>query len=235
MARIVAAVACVALLTVGVVAIQPSRPGDAQDNTDGRLAALETTVATQGQQINALDARVAALEGASDAGEAESTTEPAQPTKTPKPSSSQKTGTRDNPVPLGKGRTLTGDWVLKVVSADPNGADAVMAENQFNDPPADGHQFFLVRLSLTNKSAESGAAFSAVDVHAVGASAVAYDSFECGVIPDELDAFTEIFPGGKIEGNVCFDIEAGDADSLVLYAEPLFSFADKDRVFFALR
>jgi hypothetical protein len=71
-------------------------------------------------------------------------------------------------------------------------------------------------------------------LRALGASRVLRSTFEhsCGVIPDEIIDAT-VFPGGGVEGNVCFEIPSGDAGTLVL-VDVGESFDAADRRFFAL-
>ncbi|MGH2535267.1 MAG: hypothetical protein ACRDJW_23645 [Thermomicrobiales bacterium] len=223
-------------------------PADAQDNTEGRLGTLETQVADQGTEVAGLRKRVKRLEGAvltpqaeqdaqaSAENPPESTDAELQPTNTPRPVASGPVGTRDNPVPIGTAADVGGGWQLSVLDVVPNGTDLVMAENQFNDPPAEGRQFFLVTVTATYYGDESAAFTSSVGLSAVGASNVAYESFEarCGVIPNELSR-AEVFPGGAIEGNVCWSVMSDDAGSLVMFSDSFFSFDDDDRVYFSLQ
>lgn len=251
MRRILAITIVLAALLGAVALGQPSRRGDAQDQTDERLAALETRVTKQsksisklGDEIDALQTQVAGLEsGSSGAASAEATpadaTEPAEaaePTVAPTKAASGPAGTFANPVPVGDEVTLPGDWTVKVVDVVPDGTEQVMSENQFNDPPAEGRQFFLVRLAMTNNSSAPSSYRSVARFSAVGKSAVAYESFDayCGVVPEELpDA--EVFPGGSIEGYVCWSIDSGDADSLVMFADSSVTFDQDDRVYFSLQ
>ena len=55
----------------------------------------------------------------------------------------------------------------------------------------------------------------------------------CGVIPDAIDDTGETFPGGSIEGNVCWSVRTEDVGSLVMIAEESFTM-DEERVFFSL-
>lgn len=64
MKRVVLALTGVAIFALGILAASITNPVDAQDTTDGRLSALETAVAGQGQEISDLRARVRALEEA---------------------------------------------------------------------------------------------------------------------------------------------------------------------------
>ncbi len=145
------------------------------------------------------------------------------------------TGTLENPIPVGRVATVD-PWSVRVVSVTPNATDAVMTENEFNDPPAEGEQFFMAALEATYQGDESSTFWIDVSLKAVGESNVAYEAFEasCGVIPDSIDEAGETFPGGTITGNTCWRIDRSDARSLVMIAEESFSF-EGSRVFLSTR
>jgi hypothetical protein len=126
-------------------------------------------------------------------------------------------GTRENPIPLGQTARIHPDWEMTVVSVTPDAADLILGEDSFNEPPAEGQQFFLATVRLTYVG-ETSDEFYVSDLNAVGQSAVGYNQFDdyCGSIPDELPS-RELFTGGTIEGNVCWSVATEDADSLVLY------------------
>jgi hypothetical protein len=248
-------VSLVLIVTLAVLAIgQPSQRGDAQDRTDERLAAIETQVASQAttiarhsksikslrSDVNELQTQVAG--GAPSAANSSSGTPteepvPAEaPTAVPTEAPSGPVGSFTNPVPYGETATLPGDWTLKVIDVITNATDQVMAENQFNDPPAEGRQFFIVRVSATNNSNQPASIRSIASFSAVGKSAVAYETYEdrCGVIPDELSD-AEVFPGGTIEGNICWSVKKEDVKTLVMFVDSYVTFDQKDRVYFSLR
>lgn len=158
-------------------------------------------------------------------GETTSTTE--APTTTSQPEEPNHLGTLDDPLPVGAVADI-GDWRLRVTGVTPEATDEVLAENQFNDPPAEGRQFFMVHLEATYVGEESSNFWVDVSMKVVGPSNVAYESFEdsCGVIPDPIDDSGETFPGGSIVGNACWSVSAEDAGGLVLIVEPTFSFDD---------
>ncbi len=143
--------------------------------------------------------------------------------------------TRD--APLGVGETgVVGDYEITVLSVIPNADDVVAAENQFNDLPGAGEQFFIARVSVTYTGSETGNPAFDLDFQSVGDSSTSYTTYtnSCGVIPDDpLLTVAELFEGGAAEFNVCWAIDSGDADSLEMYVEPLFDF-DSDRVWFSL-
>ena len=110
-----------------------------------------------------------------------------------------------------------------------------MEENQFNDPPPEGNQFFIASLEATYTGTESSTFRGDMRLKSVGDSNVAYEGVAyCGVIPDNINDSGETFPGGTITGNVCWSIQSTDAASLVMIVEESFNFGDDTRAFFAL-
>jgi len=150
---------------------------------------------------------------------------------------------RSNPYPLGTdGRVLVEGkpWLLRVNSVTPDATAAVLAANQFNDPPLPGRQFFMMSLTYTYQgSGSTDAALLDFDLRAVGASNVSYTTFgtqsRCGVLPDpDLILSTigvSVFTGGSVTGNDCFSVLSGDVSSLVLYQDN----QPTGQVWFALR
>jgi hypothetical protein len=144
------------------------------------------------------------------------------------------TGSRENPVPMGT-EAVTGDWVVVVLDVIPYATDVVMAENMFNEPPREGHQFYIATLEATFEGSGSATLFD-LNFQAVGPAAVSYTTFEpgCGVHPNMFPV-SEVFEGGIVTFNVCWSIQSSDADALVMYVEPFASFDGSDRVYFSLQ
>lgn len=138
--------------------------------------------------------------------------------------------TREDPIPLGD-IAATGDWRVRVAGTNPNGAADVLAENEFNEPPAPGSQFYIARIEATFTGHRSASFDAGYRLHAVGASAVGYQS-GCGVIPDHFPN-TEAFAGGTLAGNVCWEVRSTDASSLVMYDDGDV-LEETARVFFSL-
>ena len=136
---------------------------------------------------------------------------------------------RDNPVPIGQSVEIDG-WDVKVVDTIPNATEAVLAENQFNDQPAEGRQFFIATIEATftgnNVDKDSGQFWLDVTNNVVDDNNVTYSSMDdyCGVIPDALEDTNEVFVGGTVTGNVCWPVATDQVDSLVMFVEPTFSF-----------
>lgn len=141
--------------------------------------------------------------------------------------------TRNNPVPVGTAATV-GDYEVTVVGFEPDATEAVLAHNMFNDEPADGFVYSLIRLSVVYNGDDTGQAWLDLNWKGIGASNVASEPGDCNTIPDNIFDVPELFPGGSGEGNVCLTVAESEVASLVLFLEETFSFTGT-RVFFALR
>jgi len=117
---------------------------------------------------------------------------------------------------------------VKVTNVYPNATAMVLAANQFNDPPAAGHQYFMIAAQGTYSGSGSSHLDSGFAMRAVGASNVAYTTFQesCGVLPEPNLKSTdpETFTGGTVAGNAaCWSVLSSDASSLVMFFRPLLS------------
>jgi len=153
-------------------------------------------------------------------------------TATPAASSTTKAeGTRTDPIPRGQHVDL-GDWTVEIVGYRQNANGIVAAENQFNDPPAEGRQFVIATLRITYRGADIGN-LTDLNFKAVGESNVAYTTYEdsCGVVPDNPYSVSDIFTDGVVKVNYCWSVKSSDIKSLLIYGEVLFNF-DDDPIFF---
>jgi len=153
---------------------------------------------------------------------------PPTPTEPPAPTGRS----RADPIPRGVPLVEPEGWEITVLDYVPDAWPTVQAENQFNDPPQPGYRMAMIRVRVKNVSADDPAYFSDGDLKLVGSENVVYTAFErsCGVIPGAF-GFPELFRGGVIEGNVCFQVREQET-SLVLFTD--FSFGNKDRRYFAV-
>lgn len=164
--------------------------------------------------------------------DASGSTEPSD--ETPTSSAGAEGADRDSPVALGDTASV-GDYDLTVISVTPDATDVVMEENQFNEPRAEGKQFFLARIAVTYNGSESGVPAAELNFQAVGDLEAGYATYTdtCGVIPDDAYLVTDLFEGGTAEFNVCWAIDSEDEDSLVMYVESFLDF-DGEPVWFSL-
>ena len=210
----------------------PSTPTPGPPPSDGRLTAIE-------ERLNAIEGKVAKLEADMARLMATPTPGPSQtpgPTATPTPVPSL--GTQQQPVPFGTPFTFrnssTDHWEVTVLETTPNATRAILNENRFNDPPESGNQFYMVKVKAKYLGADSERFSGFYRLRALGDEGVVYTTFgnSCGVIPDDLPD-PELFTGGEIEGNECWEIDSSDADSLVLLVDPDIS-SRGQRVWFSL-
>ncbi len=138
------------------------------------------------------------------------------------------TGDRDNAVPLGLVADIGAGWRLQVLEVLPDGAAAVAAENEFNEPPPAGSTFTLVKVALGYYGLNDPISAFQPTISAVGASNLELESF-CGTLPNELDLLVDVFSGGVVVGNLCFVTTTPDATSLQLYA--VGDYFESDEVF----
>lgn len=121
------------------------------------------------------------------------------------------------PNPLGTAVDVGDGWTMTVTGAAQDITDAVLAENQFSDPPPDGYRFVGVGVELAY-SGDGGASGFDVTIGAVGDGNNAGATNSCGLVPGELDQFTDVFAGGAVAGNVCFVVPVADVETIVAYA-----------------
>lgn len=136
------------------------------------------------------------------------------------PSNSRATS-RQSPVALGEAWPTADGLLIRVVEADFDAWERVLAENQFNDPPAEGMRMVLVGVEVTNSGGDYNTprSISSGDYRIVGARGIVYTPFEsttrCGVIPNELD--WQLFRDATITGNVCVVIPADEGELRLIY------------------
>jgi hypothetical protein len=120
-------------------------------------------------------------------------------------------GTRTNPVPLHSMVTI-GDWQVGVVDVIPDATQQVLAANMFNSKPKPGHQYFMARVEGINVG-QKEQPFN-LNLNALGASLMSYYSSGL-VVPDPIPS-----PGGKVQGNVVFNLESISNGLLALKTIP---------------
>ncbi|MGD9999946.1 MAG: hypothetical protein AB7U39_23760, partial [Ilumatobacteraceae bacterium] len=126
------------------------------------------------------------------------------------------TSARRSPTPVATPADLGEGWTLSVDGPATDITDAVAAENQFNEPPPDGSRFVGMQVTYAYNGTEVAQPFSVI-VNAVGDSNLQL-SGNCGVVPGQLDTFSDVLPGGSVSGTLCFVVPEADLGSVVLYA-----------------
>lgn len=232
----------IALAVVVVLAIVGAIAGGGEDDADERDSSVGTTKTTEDEDDDGSDPPATDEDPPATDSEASSPTtsdtEATEPeaTEPSEPEAPARGLSLADPAPVGE-VVVVGDWAIRVAAVTPDASAEIAAENQFNEPPEPGKQFFVAALQATYLGSESATFWIDVDLKAIGASSVAYErglDASCGSIPGEIIHLGEAFPGGTISGNVCWAIDAADAATMKLIAEPLFSFDDDDRRFLSM-
>lgn len=134
---------------------------------------------------------------------------------------------RANKVALGTATDVGDGWTLTVTGAARDITDAVAAENEFNDPAPEGFRFVGVDVTMAFNGDGSAAPFE-VTTNVVDDGNIQRASF-CGVFPNELDEFTDLFSGGSASGTLCYVVPADQIPNMVIYTSSF----DADRKFLA--
>ena len=138
---------------------------------------------------------------------------PPTPTPTPLPAVGL---SRDNPAPAGQPYLVPEGWELTILDFTPDATQEVLDQNQFNDPPAPGKQFSIVRVRVKNISAGNPEAHNVgFALRMVGSENIGYSTFQasCGDIPDHfLFKPDNLFQGGSVDGNVCYETAVDETD-----------------------
>ncbi|WP_461163614.1 hypothetical protein [Arthrobacter sp. R4-81] len=126
-------------------------------------------------------------------------------------------GTRENPSPLGS-VIESDDWRVVINSVTLAASDAVIAANQFNDPPAEGSEYILVNYSVTYIGDDpNGQRPSSVSVDYVTADGRTITSFDKSVVePEAINTSNILYKGGTETGNTAFEVPSATAGQGVL-------------------
>jgi hypothetical protein len=144
-------------------------------------------------------------------------------------------GTPDNPVPLGQSGRV-GEWEARVVALIPDATEVVMDAFDFNDPPAEGKQFVMVRLELTYRGEQASSHLLDLGFRLQTADGRTYNEFDdtCGLFPDEIDQVAPTAPGASQSGTMCWSVATDDVEQLQLLLDSLVTI-DEPQTWFALR
>ena len=140
------------------------------------------------------------------------------PISTPTPATMPSSGfTLDNPLSAGEVLHGSDGTEVRVLGVIEDARRQVAEENQFNDPPKEGKHFYMISVEVSYPSGSGSITVSDSDFSLIGANRVVYDPFDydCGVIPNGLDG--EVYGGGRIQGNICFEIPEGEGGFILIH------------------
>lgn len=131
-------------------------------------------------------------------------------------------GSRENPFPIDR---PVGNDFWDIVLEEPHQAwQQVQQENMFNDPPADGMEYWILPVSVTYIGTETGDPFWDLEFGFVSDEGRSYDD-DCGVIPDDLHDVGEMYSDAEASANICLTVPEGAPGLWTVgarFSEPVF-------------
>lgn len=120
------------------------------------------------------------------------------------------------PLPAGSEIT-TGNWTVVLSDVVSDATEQVLAENQFNVPPAEGYQYFMFQVEATYQGESSSTAWADL-LFGVYVDGSVY-SESCGVIPGDLVDAPEVFAGGTATGSQCIAVPTAGLETAAIGVE----------------
>lgn len=128
--------------------------------------------------------------------------------------------TRDNPYPVGS-TVSSDDWSVTVNEVVLDATDEVMSANEFNEPPADGHQYLMVNITATYEGDDPDGDMPWVSVDYVTASGNTITSADAMVVePEPFDSLETLYSGASASGNIALQVPSDTAAEGVLAVTP---------------
>lgn len=141
---------------------------------------------------------------------------------------------RTSPVAVGTAVEV-GDWTVTLDATNTDATAAIKTGNEFNDDPAAGRQFVMVKAALAYNGDEPQQPSFDLQFTFVGGAGNSFGSGGlddyCGSIPESLTEVGEMFPDAKATGNECVSVPSDQLAGGVWSVEAGFG---NDPVFFAL-
>jgi hypothetical protein len=130
-------------------------------------------------------------------------------------------GTREKPHPIGS-VIESDDWRVVINSVTLAATEAVVAANQFNEPPAAGSEYILVNYSTTYIGDDANGqvpAFVSIEyVRADGTTVNGLDKLVSA--PEAIDSMSTLYKDGTATGNVAIEVPTATAGQGVLAVRP---------------
>lgn len=116
-------------------------------------------------------------------------------------------GSRDNPYPVGS-EISNSDWSVVVNSINPDG-NAIVSEDQFNEPAPAGSHYEIVNYTITYKGADSSYAAEVMLAYVTSAGNV-INSYDQMIILKDGFSLDELYTDASATGSVAFLVPDGE-------------------------
>lgn len=128
-------------------------------------------------------------------------------------------GSYNNPYPLNSAQPTVDGWTIQVDSVTPDGTQAVLDENSFNEAPEPGRQFFIATITATYTGSGAESFDGNFRLRVRAADGTIYTAFgdPCGVTPNEWDQDLIAASGQSITGNLCWSVPSEQLTDLRMF------------------
>ena len=130
-------------------------------------------------------------------------------------------GTDPNaPLPAGS-EIDTGNWKVSFSNVVPDAADDLLTEDDFNEPPDAGFQYFMFQVNATYEGNESSSPWLNLYLGVYIDGVLYEDDFgDCGLltIPNPYTEAPEVYAGGTSTGNFCVEVRSEGVENALIAA-----------------
>lgn len=129
-------------------------------------------------------------------------------------------GTRANPYAPGA-EISSSDWAVTVNSVDLGATDAVLAENEFNEAPEEGHTYILVDITVQYTGDDPEGSMPMTSVAYVSPEGNTFDGTDMSAVaPDSFDSMSTLYEGASTTGNIALQVPADSLEDGTLKVSP---------------
>lgn len=129
-------------------------------------------------------------------------------------------GTRANPYAPGA-EISSSDWAVTVNSVDLDATDAVLAENELNEAPEEGHTYILVDITVQYTGDDPEGSMPMTSVAYVSPEGNTFDRTDkSAVAPNSFDSTSTLYEGASTTGNIALQVPADSLEDGTLKVSP---------------
>lgn len=129
-------------------------------------------------------------------------------------------GTRANPYAPGA-EISSSDWAVTVNSVDLDATDAVLAENEFNEAPEEGHTYILVDITVQYTGDDPEGSMPMTSVAYVSPEGNTFDGTDMSAMaPNSFDSMSTLYEGASTTGNIALQVPADSLEDGTLKVSP---------------
>jgi hypothetical protein len=120
----------------------------------------------------------------------------------------------------------TGAYLVTVTGANRDATSQVIEMDAWNEEPANGNRFVLMTVTTTYFGEHMGNPVMDLSFVGVGQDGTEYSTVAdyCGVVVNDEMSAGQLFPGGSVASNLCWQVPAEEADMFLLrvtsYGDP---------------